>query len=105
MNRLFLVLILLAAAFSSSARHLKGGFFTYKYISSTNSTITYQITLNVYMECEATGQQVDPDVNFSFFQTATGSFVRNENVKKTSEYLLSKGSDEKCISGNQANEE
>jgi gliding motility-associated-like protein len=102
MNRLVLLFILLLTAFSSSARHLKGGFFTYRYISSTTSTITYEVTLNVYMECNATGQQIDPDVNFSFFATATGSFVRNENVKKTSEYLLSKGSDEKCISGNQA---
>src|SRR5690349_17587158 len=102
MNRLFLLFILLFSASSGFARHLKGGFFTYKYVSSTTSTITYQITLNVYMECNATGQQIDPDVNFSIFETATSHFIRNETVKKSAEYLLAKTADEKCISGNQA---
>jgi gliding motility-associated-like protein len=102
MNRLLFTVLLLFFAFTGFARHLKGGFFTYTYLGQTTSTIQYRITLTVYMDCDAIGQQIDPNINFTFYDAATNSFIRNENVKLSSQYDLSKNTDERCISGDQA---
>src|SRR5215216_6462635 len=102
MNRIVLLCILLLSAFSGFAEHLKGGFFTYSFVSKTANTITYRVTLNVYMDCEAFGQQIDKEVNFTIYETNTNRFIRTTTVSKTSEYKLSKTADEQCITGNQA---
>lgn len=101
MNRLIVTIIFLLFATVGFGRHLKGGFFTYKYISKTGSTITYSVTLTVYMECNATGMQVDETVNFTFFDAGTNTQVRNVPVNLTRQYQLGKTSDEQCITGDQ----
>ena len=67
MNRLSFTILLLCLAFTGFARHLKGGFFTYRYLDRTATTIRYNITLTLYMECNATGGQIDLEVPFTFF--------------------------------------
>ena len=101
MNRFALLILLLFFSFSGFARHLKGGFFTYTYLGKTASTIDYRITLTVYMECNATGNQIDPNVPFTFFDAKTGAQVQNITVPISSQYFLEKTADEKCISGDQ----
>lgn len=101
MNRFALLILLLFFSFSGFARHLKGGFFTYTYLGKTASTIDYRITLTVYMECNATGNQIDPNVPFTFFDARTGAQVQNITVPISSQYFLEKTADEKCISGDQ----
>lgn len=101
MNRFLLTILLLFFASAGFARHLKGGFFTYTYLSKTATTIRYQVTLTIYMECNASGQQVDGTVNFTFFNINTGQLYINKPVTLTRQYLLQKGTDEQCITGDQ----
>lgn len=101
MTRLFLTSLLVLLASVGFSRHLKGGFFTYTYISKTATTIRYHITLTVYMDCNASGQQIDNSVNFSFFDAGTSQFIRNEPVTLTEQYQLAKRTDEQCITGDQ----
>jgi gliding motility-associated-like protein len=102
MKRLLFIILLLFSAFSGFAFHLKGGFFTYTYLGKTGNTVQYRITLNVYMDCAATGAQLESNVNFTFFEANTNSFIRTEQVNLTAQFNLSKDTDEKCITGNQA---
>jgi gliding motility-associated-like protein len=101
MNRLFLTVLLLSFAFTGFARHLKGGFFTYTYLGQTSTEIRYHVTLTVYMECNATGGQIDPSIPFTFFEKGTSRIEQNVDVPITTQFLLSKTADEKCISGDQ----
>jgi gliding motility-associated-like protein len=101
MNRLLLTISLLFIASLGFARHLKGGFFTYTYLSKTATSITYNVTLTLYMECNASGGQLDGEVNFTFFDVGTGQMYVNERVTLTRQYLLEKGTDEQCITGDQ----
>lgn len=101
MNRLLFTILLLCLAFTGFARHLKGGFFTYRYLDRTATTIRYNITLTLYMECNATGGQIDLEVPFTFFDAVTGAQVNNIDVPMSEQRFLRKGSDEKCISGDQ----
>lgn len=103
MNRILLVLILLFCASTGFARHLKGGFFTYTFLDKPSSTtIRYKITLTVYMECNASGNQIDQSVNFTIFDAGSLQLVRTESVAQTQQYNLEKTSDEKCINGDQS---
>jgi hypothetical protein len=99
MNRLFLTVLLLSFAFTGFARHLKGGFFTYTYLGQTSTEIRYHVTLTVYMECNATGGQIDPSIPFTFFEKGTSRIEQNVDVPITTQFLLSKTADEKCNTG------
>ena len=101
MNRLFLTLLLMLLASAGFARHLKGGFFTYTYLGRTATTLQYHVTLTVYMDCNAAGQQIDSRLNFSIFDVGTGVLVRNVPVDLTEQYSLRKNDDEECITGDQ----
>lgn len=100
-RRLLITILLLFFAFTGFARHLKGGFFTYTYLGQSATEIRYHVKLTVYMECNATGSQVDPSVFFTFFNAGTNSFVRTESVTISNQYFLTKTTDEKCINGDQ----
>ena len=67
MNRLLLTILLLFFAFTGFARHLKGGFFTYQYLGQTATEISYQVTLTLYMECNAAGGQIDASYSLHVF--------------------------------------
>jgi hypothetical protein len=87
------------------SRHIKGGFFNYKYLGpgiSNPSYLNYKVTLTVYMDCSANGNQIDPFVNFTFFDGTSSSQIVNMTVQQTSSYLLQKVYDDPCISGDQA---
>ena len=101
MNRLVLTILLLCFAFTGFAKHLKGGFFTYTYLSQTSTTISYHITLTVYMEIDAGDGQLNDIIPFTFFDAKTRVQVRKIDVHKTSEEFLEKPNDEICISGDQ----
>ena len=100
----FLIAILTFLLLSSSAdaAHIKGGFFTYKYLGpGSNGNLQYQVTLTVYMICTATVSQISDPINFSIFDAGTNQFVRNESVSISSQLFLDKTFDEPCISGDQ----
>ncbi|MBC7848545.1 MAG: gliding motility-associated C-terminal domain-containing protein [Chitinophagaceae bacterium] len=54
------------------ARHIKGGEISYSYVGpgSTANTQVYSITLRLFLECNASGQQLDPDANIGIFRTS-----------------------------------
>src|SRR5688500_1016791 len=101
MNRLVSIISFLCLAFTSSAAHIKGGFFTYTYLSQTSTTISYQVTLTVYMEINGIGGQIDNTIPFTFFDAKTGIQVDKINVTKASEEFIKKDSDEICITQDQ----
>lgn len=104
MKRIFLGVLLAFSCASGLGSHIKGGYFTYEYKGPGLSDVAasrYDITLTVYMGCNPTSNQVDPSINFSFFNTATGLFIRDKNVVMSQRYEISKITDEPCITGNQ----
>ncbi|MBL0136531.1 MAG: gliding motility-associated C-terminal domain-containing protein [Chitinophagaceae bacterium] len=81
MRRLPIICILLLALQGHVyARHIKGGELSYKYLGagSISGTDRFEITLRLFLDCGASGQQLDPDVNIGIFtadaeQPVTGS--------------------------------
>lgn len=107
MKRYLLTILLFLCCLSASSRHIKGGFFNYQYLGpgvSDQTALRYNITLTVYMDCNATGGQIDNNVFFTIFNGNTSSQYKNINVQKSasSPSRLSKGFDDPCISGDQA---
>lgn len=103
MKRLLLaILVLLLFTGPASAAHIKGGFFTYKYLGpGSGSNLRYQITLTVYMICSATPAQINDPINFTIFRAGDNSFVQNISVPLTTQYSLFKTYDEPCITGDE----
>src|SRR5213080_1933039 len=100
MKKLLLLTLLIGCFSFSFANHLKGGFFTYEYLgpgSSNPTNLRYKITLTVYMACNATAQQINDPINFTFFDAGTKVFVRNVSVAITRQYNLGRIKDEECI--------
>jgi gliding motility-associated-like protein len=87
----------------SQAAHIKGGFFTYKYLGagSAAGSQRYQITLTVYMICNPSSGQLSNPINFSIFNSGTNQFIQNVSVGITSQFNLNKVYDEPCITGNE----
>jgi gliding motility-associated-like protein len=103
MKRLLISTVLLLILQASYAAHIKGGFFTYRYIGQSTSNpanAQYEVTLTVYMICSASPAQVSNPINFSIFD-GNNQFIRNMSVSISQEYFLNKASDEPCITGNQ----
>lgn len=105
MKRTLLTIFLFLCFFCAFSRHIKGGFFNYQYLGPGISNPTfnrYKITLTVYMDCTATGNQIDETVNFTIFNGNNYSQYDNVSVSKTDSYLLQKLYDDPCITGDQA---
>lgn len=105
MKKIWLTIFLFLSCLGAFSRHIKGGFFNYQYLGagvSNPSNVRYKITLTVYMECGATPDQVDANVNFTVFEGLSSKQYANITVVKTTDYLLQKQYDDPCISGDQA---
>ena len=105
MKKGLLTIFLFTCCLCAFSRHIKGGFFTYKYVgpgTTNSSNLKYNITLTVYMDCAATGNQIDQSINFTVFDGTSSSEFDNVPVVKTDDYLLQKKYDDPCISGDQA---
>lgn len=105
MKKIWLTIFLFLSCSIAFSRHIKGGFFNYQYLGAGISNplnLRYKITLTVYMECNATPEQVDPNVNFTVFEGTSSTEYANITVAKTTDYLLQKQYDDPCITGNQA---
>jgi gliding motility-associated-like protein len=102
MNRIILTVLLLFTAGASYADHIKGGFFTYKYLRTSGTKLYYNVKLTVYMGCNPNEGQLNPTAPFTIFDAGTLGKVRDEIVSRTDDYPLQRSTDEECISGNQA---
>lgn len=103
MKRIFFIILsvfLLSA--SLNAAHIKGGFFTYKYLGpGAAGNARYQVTLTVYMICNPSTGQLSNPINFTIFNAANNTFLQNVSVPITNQYNLNKVYDEPCITGNE----
>lgn len=83
------------------ARHIKGGEISYVYLGpgTTPGTETYQVTLRLFLECGATGQQLDPDANIGVFKNGTESSIAGSPFlfPLTSDEFISLTTPNQCI--------
>lgn len=99
---LFVLLTFFILSATADAAHIKGGFFTYRYLGPGNgSNLRYQVTLTVYMICNASEGQVNQNINFSIFNAGTNQFIQNAPVSLTNSYTLNKSYNEPCITGDE----
>jgi gliding motility-associated-like protein len=96
------ILTILVLSGTAQAAHIKGGFFTYRYLGPGSGTnLRYQITLTVYMICSASGGQINDPINFSIFNAGDNQFMQNVSVPISNQYTLNKTYDEPCITGDE----
>ena len=99
---LFAILLTILMCPAVFAAHIKGGFFTYKYLGpGSGNNLKYRVTLTVYMICDPNPGQLSNPINFSIFNAGTNQFVRDVSVGISNQYTLSKNYDEPCITGNE----
>ncbi len=103
MKRLSLaILFLFLSVLYSHGAHIKGGFFTYKYLGpGAGTNLRYQVTLTVYMICNPSAGQLNNPINFTFFDAGNNQFIQDVSVSISSQYQLSKIYDEPCITGDE----
>lgn len=104
MKRLLVAIsTILLFSLTSNAAHIKGGFFTYKYLGPGSGTnLRFQVTLTVYMICNPSAGQLSNPINFTIFDGLNGGFLQNVSVPISSQFNLGKARDEPCISGDQS---
>ncbi|MEJ7913760.1 MAG: hypothetical protein WKF70_11445, partial [Chitinophagaceae bacterium] len=100
------LLFLFIICASCSANHIKGGFFTYRYLGPgavNPANNRYEVVLTVYMECNPppSSGQLSTLIYFSIFNNATNTLVKTESVSISNQYVIAKGLDEPCITGDQ----
>ncbi len=101
---IFILSFLFLGISSAFAAHIKGGFFTYRYVGpGTNdpNASRYQVTLTVYLRCNLSPGQLDGSLNFSVYESNTNVFQFDVSVDLDQNYTLVKSQDDECISGNQ----
>ncbi len=103
MKRILLVIFsFLILSVSADAAHIKGGFFTYRYLGpGAGTNLRYQITLTVYMLCNPSPGQLNDPINFTFFNAGNNQFIQDVSVPITNQYQLNKVYDEPCITGDE----
>ena len=91
MQKLFFIFFwLVSISLPALARHIKGGEISYLYIGpgATAGTERYEITLRLFLECNASGQQLDAEANIGIFRNI------NETSIAGSPFLFPLRSDE-----------
>ena len=105
MRKFILIGFLLLLCQNIFAAHIKGGFFTYRYLGPGTSNPSYQkyrITLTVYMSCNFTQAQLSNPINFTFFDAATNQFIQTASVSITDQYNLTRTQNDPCVTGDQS---
>ena len=102
MHKYLFSLLFLLAASTSFANHIKGGFFTYKYLGTTGNKLRYNVKLTVYMGCNPNPGQLNPTINFSVYDAGTRQHIRDITVDMSRQADLVKKADEQCITGDQS---
>jgi len=101
MKKYFTLAILSFIGFSTAAfaRHLKGGWISYEYISTNDvaKTNKYRITVRQYMDYTANGGQLDPLVYLGIFDGGTNQRYKKVDAPLTNTELLTKVDFSPCI--------
>jgi gliding motility-associated-like protein len=101
MKKLLLFLLLGLCVNTAFADHLKGGFFTYRYVGAgaTAGTYRYDVTLTVYMVCAAKSNpgQTPTSVPITIFNTATNTEITTVSFPRVNSFDVAKTVPEQCI--------
>lgn len=69
-KKLLAILLALMSCTGVMARHIKGGEISYRYVGpGGNNTDRYELTLRLFLECGASGSQIDSEVNIAVYGT------------------------------------
>ena len=108
MKKILFGFLLCVAFLHVNAAHIKGGFFTYKYLGPgiTNPTWSrYKITLTIYSSPNPSigpgpGTQIWDPINYTIFQGNNPAVFASVSVNIAQQYVLSKLYANPCITGN-----
>ena len=69
MKKLLISIGIMLFAFYANANHLKGGWIQYEYIGpgAAAGTVQYRITVRQYLNCTASGGQIDASIFLGVF--------------------------------------
>lgn len=80
------------------ADHIIGGEMYYDYLGKSGTNNRYRVTLKLFVRCDATEQQFDDQVDFSFFDAGTKQLVSNpQSVVRTAVENYNTGQVDPCI--------
>jgi gliding motility-associated-like protein len=98
MKKFLFVLLFSITTLLSFANHTKGGWMYYEYLGpgSSANTLKYRIILKLYMRCDHTPEQLDPDVPFTIFNAANLAQVDNISVPLLSTINIRNCSTQEC---------
>lgn len=82
MRTVFLITILGLISLASRADHIIGGEMYYTWLSATGTGNNYQITLKLFVRCDATNAQIDPDVNIAIYDGAGNYYTTLREVPR-----------------------
>lgn len=90
MKKGIIVIILSLLYLPLFATHIKGGELSYTFINydDATKTITYEITLTLFMDCNSIPQVRDPSASISIFNNDDRSSVRSVTANAISEYTI-----------------
>jgi PKD repeat protein len=72
MKRLLAILLALLCCQGLMARHIKGGEISYRYLGPGSAgNDRYEIMLRLFLECNASGSQLDAEVSIAIYGTST----------------------------------
>ncbi|SFD12219.1 gliding motility-associated C-terminal domain-containing protein [Chitinophaga sp. CF118] len=101
MKRILLLLIILSCGVISRASHIIGGEMSYKYISKTNTDVTYQVTLKLFRVCLHADDlaELPSSVYFSVFSKVDNSSISGSPflVSRTNKEEKTLGQIDPCI--------
>jgi gliding motility-associated-like protein len=99
MKKLILVLLILCSTKALLANHLKGGWIFYEYLQpgSSPNTSQYRITVNQYLDCNSTQQQIDQNVFLGIYNLDNNTLFTTLSVNRTATDIDRKGTYSPCI--------
>lgn len=89
----FLIIIVCKTAF---ADHITGGQMSYSFVSTSNGTITYLVSMKLYMRCNS-GRQFNDPTYFSIFSKRDNSRLQDVEVPLAKSEIISLTDTDPCI--------
>lgn len=102
MKKILLAIFVVFITAQANANHLKGGWIQYEYMgtNAANGNLQYRITVRQYLNCNATGGQIDANIFLGIFKNQTNELVQTLNIplSGTDMITMNTGLSNPCIS-------
>jgi len=96
MKKSIILALLICFCTCSFARHLKGGWIQYEYVSSSGGTSTYKVTVYLFVSCTTSGPT--QQVILGVFDASSHASVLTKNIANTAENTITKSTFDPCLS-------